>query len=421
MLPDEFTHIDVIHASDVSRVILVSRPDLGEVVAKIPPLNSRRATTRFRREINLLTQAAGPNVMPVIEHGEDFSWFVMPRALRSLEDITVPVEVDVALEVLESMASALATSHARGIVHRDIKPTNILELRDGKHVRWVVADFGIARDEPGMTTSDKTVAGALLGTQSWAAPEQWDDAHTATPATDVYSAGLVLNWLLTAQLPRPGQADIQAGTPISGPLRRATSQMPERRYTNLEEFLAACRDQEDARRGSIEDLLRDRAFDEASHYFIRNPSQRAEVMGALTDMEPRTLAAWVDQDAEGLADTFEELLDDLAFKGIGRLNFHEDIDPFLIRGVLVLEKMLSANTQRAEGLAESVFGAIAQIHQFAPARKAIKLLEKLSGHQEASMRLALHGAGAWDFFCQMAQGRGGRGPRSGLLTELAEG
>ena len=142
-----------------------------------------------------------PNIVPVIETGEwDDHWvLVMPEAERSLRDhldeqggrLTVDDAVAALIDIVEALVEI-----AERVVHRDLKPQNILFLNGS----WCLADFGIAKYAD-VTTATNTMKGAK--TAPYAAPEVWRD-ETATSATDVYALGVVAYELLTGRLPFPG-------------------------------------------------------------------------------------------------------------------------------------------------------------------------------------------------------------------------
>ena len=143
-----------------------------------------------------------PNVVPILDRGElPNHWvIVMPRAKKSLgqywhENIE-HLSIDDTVKVLVDVVEALVAMKTRGIVHRDIKPDNILLLGG----RWCLADFGIARFAEATTAPDTR---KYAMTPSHAAPEQWR-AEQATNATDVYATGIVAYQLLAGRVPFEG-------------------------------------------------------------------------------------------------------------------------------------------------------------------------------------------------------------------------
>jgi serine/threonine protein kinase len=141
------------------------------------------------------------NVIPIIDQGEDGpSWvLVMPKAEKSLSRYLVDtggrVNAEEAIWVLSDIAAALTDLDGR-VVHRDLKPDNVL-LLDGK---WCLADFGISRYAEATTGSDTR---KYAWTPRYAAPEQWRLEH-ATSATDVYAFGVIAYQLLTGATPFSG-------------------------------------------------------------------------------------------------------------------------------------------------------------------------------------------------------------------------
>jgi len=153
------------------------------------------------RELLFVDLVGVRNVVPVIDAGEhDGQWvLVMPRAERSLaerlDDAGGPLPIAEALSVLRDVAAALADLDGR-VVHRDLKPDNVLWLEDA----WRLADFGIARYAEA-ATSEHTRKHAM--SVPYAAPERWRAEH-ATSATDVYALGVIAYELLAGQRPFPG-------------------------------------------------------------------------------------------------------------------------------------------------------------------------------------------------------------------------
>jgi serine/threonine-protein kinase len=160
---------------------------------------------RFRREARAVASLSHPNIVTILDRGEDegrqFIVFelVEGRTLAEVlrEEGRLPVRR--ALEIAIQVARGLAFAHEQGLVHRDVKPQNVILNGDG---RAKVTDFGIARslDVQGVTQS-----GAVLGTSNYIAPEQ-ASGQPVDRTTDVYSLGVVLFELLTGEVPFPGES-----------------------------------------------------------------------------------------------------------------------------------------------------------------------------------------------------------------------
>ena len=160
---------------------------------------------RFRREARAVAQLAHPNIVTVIDRGEDAGRqfivfeYVDGDDLKQLIDKVGPLPIDQVVELGCEIAAALAFAHERGIVHRDVKPQNVL-LSEG---RAKVTDFGIARSldvEHGVTQT-----GTVLGTSNYIAPEQ-ASGQPIDDRSDVYSFGVVLFELLTGTVPFEGES-----------------------------------------------------------------------------------------------------------------------------------------------------------------------------------------------------------------------
>ncbi|WP_053333874.1 serine/threonine-protein kinase [Gemmatimonas phototrophica] len=198
----------------MSRVFLARDEALGrDVVVKVlsPELAAGLSTERFTREIKLAASLQEPHIVPVLTAGttsDGLPWFTMPFvAGESLRVVltrgTVPTAE--ALGILRNVAQALAYAHARGIVHRDIKPDNVL-LSSGTAV---VADFGIAKAlnasrTQANNTGDGTAltqAGMAIGTPAYMAPEQATGDSSTDHRADIYAWGVLAYELLQGAHP----------------------------------------------------------------------------------------------------------------------------------------------------------------------------------------------------------------------------
>lgn len=165
---------------------------------------------RFVREARSAARLSHPNVVAVFDQGEDDGTlflameYVPGRTLRQLMRERGPLPPAMALELMEKVLQALAAAHDAGIIHRDVKPENVLLGNDGS---VKVADFGLARAISAATSGTAT-QGLLIGTVSYLAPEQVVHG-TADTRTDVYAAGIMLSELLTGAKPHEGDSPIQ--------------------------------------------------------------------------------------------------------------------------------------------------------------------------------------------------------------------
>ncbi len=177
----------------------------GELRAlKRPVDGDAESLSRFRREIEVQARTTHRHIMPLLEYDKhQFRWFTMPLCARTLGHAAHEMADEELARAIVHVARGLATAHAAGLVHRDVKPSNILELGDGSigdPADWVVADFGIVRKPPSETTSIRTRH--ALGTEGFMAPEVALGGPTEVTATaDVYSLGRTIGWATTGVRP----------------------------------------------------------------------------------------------------------------------------------------------------------------------------------------------------------------------------
>jgi DNA-binding beta-propeller fold protein YncE len=196
---------------------------------------------RFLRESRLAARLDHPSVVPIYDSREvDGELVVAMRLieggdLRTLIDREGPLPPQRALHLLGQVADALDAAHAAGIVHRDVKPHNILV--EGEHA--YLSDFGLAK------AFDESESGSasVVGTAHYMSPEQWR-GDSIGPAADVYSLGCVLYEALTGIAPFVrAEADTEPEMPqgVEEAIRRATSKDPLDRYRSAGELIAAAR------------------------------------------------------------------------------------------------------------------------------------------------------------------------------------
>ena len=226
---------------------------------------------RFRQEARAVAKLSHPNVVAVIDAGEDGGYpyivfeYVEGETLKARINRVGPLDTQEALAYAIEVARGLTVAHARSMIHRDIKPQNVLIDAEG---RAKLTDFGISRqlEQDGMTAT-----GRVLGTTDYVAPEQ-AMGHGADQRSDIYSLGVVLYEMLTGEV--PFEADSQVGVamkhvneelPDVQALRpelsaasalvveRATAKDPSKRYADIGEMiddLSTALEVEAARAGS---------------------------------------------------------------------------------------------------------------------------------------------------------------------------
>ncbi|MFD0347091.1 protein kinase [Kitasatospora aburaviensis] len=172
-------------------------------------------TGRFIREAKAVARLAHPNVVNVFDQGADGGTvflameYVPGRTLRDLLRDRGALSIRATLDVLEPVLAALGAAHRAGLVHRDVKPENVL-ITDGGLVK--VADFGLVRvldAGDGAATSGTATTGTVLGTVSYLAPEQIRPGAGTDQRVDVYAAGILLYEMLTGHRPHTGENPVQ--------------------------------------------------------------------------------------------------------------------------------------------------------------------------------------------------------------------
>ena len=194
----------------MAKVYVADDPALGRrVVVKVlaPDLAAGVDIDRFKREIQVAGSLHHPRIVPVLsagQSGDELLYYTMPfiegESLRALIDRERQLSLDQALAITRDVADALEYAHAQNIVHRDIKPDNILIERESG--RAVVTDFGIARAiERAADISTVTSTGFTLGTPTYMSPEQAGAEKEIDGRSDIYSLGCVLYEMLAGTPP----------------------------------------------------------------------------------------------------------------------------------------------------------------------------------------------------------------------------
>jgi serine/threonine-protein kinase len=172
-----------------------------QVALKIlrPELTAAMGTDRFPREIHIIAQMQHPHILPLYDSGakDGFLYYVMPfvdgESLRAKLARTGPLPINEAVRLLHEITDALSYAHARGIVHRDIKPDNV--MLSGRHA--AVTDFGVAKAVSASAGDKLTTVGIAVGTPQYMAPEQAMAEENIDARVDLYALGAMGYEMLT--------------------------------------------------------------------------------------------------------------------------------------------------------------------------------------------------------------------------------
>ena len=211
---------------------------------------------RFRREASSAAALSHPNIVAIFDRGE---WqgtyyiameYVAGRSLKTIVREQGALNPATAIDIVVQILRATRFAHKRGVIHRDLKPHNVILDEEG---RARVTDFGIAR----AGASDMTLTGSIMGTAQYLSPEQAQGLAVST-ASDLYSVGVILYELLTGVVPFEGETAVAiafkqvAAEPrppsavldsvpaaLDEVVLRALAKDPSRRYVDADEFIAA--------------------------------------------------------------------------------------------------------------------------------------------------------------------------------------
>ncbi len=235
---------DLIGRGGFGKVYAARREQDGHPVAVkfVAAGDDEKRLARFRRELRLQGELVNPHVVPILDLSvnEDPAWCVMPLAETSLARFLLTPRFDraEALALFHDAGIGLRYAHEQGVLHRDIKPDNVLLFRNGPGLTAALSDFGLGRrlerDTPTLTPTD-----VGMGTPGYMAPEQYLNAKDVDERADIYSMGRVLFHILSGG-PPPAYMDIDLSlvdAKYAYILRKATYEDPERRYRTLGEFL----------------------------------------------------------------------------------------------------------------------------------------------------------------------------------------
>jgi serine/threonine protein kinase len=218
---------------------------------------------RFRREASSAAALSHPNIVGIFDRGEwDGTYYiameyVAGRSLKALVREQGPLDPATAIDIVIQILRAARSAHRRGVIHRDLKPHNVILDEEG---RARVTDFGIAR----AGASDMTLTGSIMGTAQYLSPEQ-AQGFAVTAASDLYSIGVILYELLTGTVPFEGEtavaiafkqvsaeprppSELNPSLPSSldAVVMRALAKDPAQRYAGADEMIAALQHERDA-------------------------------------------------------------------------------------------------------------------------------------------------------------------------------
>src|SRR5215470_16641483 len=240
------------HDPSIDRLVAIKvlRPEL------ITGSGAEQLLERFRREARAAGRRFHPNIVAIWDYGEDdgIPFLVMELIEgKSLDEILKAsglLAADRSIRIITQVLNALGFAHESGVIHRDVKPSNIMVLQQD-HIK--VADFGIAR----IDASDFTIVGDLLGTPAYMAPEQLSGGPV-DHRTDLFAVGVILFEILTGVKPFRGKSiteiisfmetrgpeDIRALNPavpyaLKRVITKSVAFAPAERYSDAEEFAAA--------------------------------------------------------------------------------------------------------------------------------------------------------------------------------------
>jgi serine/threonine-protein kinase len=206
---------------------------------------------RFAREIRAASSIRHPGVVRVLEAGDlpdGTPWLAMELvdgpSLRERLEQERRLPIDEALEIASSLLDTLAAAHAQGVIHRDVKPDNVLFAREGGRLVLRLADFGLARDlGPAITTP-----GSVLGTPRYLAPEIARGCTTLDGRVDVWSVGVLLYEMLTGERPFDGRDVVSTVLAILSKQLRPVRELRPEVPVVVEQCLSRALEKDPARR-----------------------------------------------------------------------------------------------------------------------------------------------------------------------------
>lgn len=243
---DTYTEKSEEGAGGSGTVFLVEDTDGHEFALKLLRDSSSGKRKRFANELNFCMAKHHENIVHVIDHGlfdtgkTKLPFYVMPYYPETLRSQMKQLRPEAAIQIFGQILSGVEAAHLRGVVHRDVKPENI--LLDSKRHLLVVADFGIAHfEEEDLLTAIETQDQERLANFVYAAPEQKIRGNGVDHRADIFALGLILNEMFTGTPPLAGGHPlIRAASPAHSYLDDVVNRMirhsPEDRYPSIDEL-----------------------------------------------------------------------------------------------------------------------------------------------------------------------------------------
>jgi WD40 repeat protein/serine/threonine protein kinase len=315
--------LDCIGTGGMGAVFKAVHCELGRVVAvkmlSKEVMNNRQAVARFRKEIQVVAALDHPNIVAAYDAGSDkgvhylVMEYVEGHDLGYLLKERGPLPIDWSCECIRQAARGLQSAHERGMVHRDIKPTNLLVATDPETgaPRIKILDLGLARFVTETVVGSKdgsiTLLGQFLGTPDYISPEQAHDTRSADIRSDLFSLGCTLFRILTGELPFAGESvfeklearetgearhvrSVRGDVPVEldAVIARMLARDPRARYQTPREVVAALAPF--ARRGRA--ILPQPAVAGADHHRLLSPEEDSrldEFLKSLATVETGSL------------------------------------------------------------------------------------------------------------------------------------
>jgi tRNA A-37 threonylcarbamoyl transferase component Bud32 len=224
----QYQIVEQVGQGGMATVYKAYQPGLNRYVAVkvLPPIHAKQPgfSERFRREAKAIANLNHPNILPIYDSGQEGEYsFIVMRYVEDAHTLKQVMETRLSLRqitgLIEQIAAALDYAHRQGVIHRDVKPSNVLVDND-----WaLLTDFGLAK-----MTEDSvrlTGTGVGIGTPAYMSPEQ-GQGQSVDHRTDIYALGVILFEMLTGQIPH------NAETPVAIVFKRATEPLPLPRALN---------------------------------------------------------------------------------------------------------------------------------------------------------------------------------------------